>query len=48
MLEELGIEYDVRFVNLSKNEQKEGAYVDKLNPNGRTPSLLVRVSDAVR
>ena len=38
MLEELGVNYKVHKVNLSKGEQKEKWFL-KLNPNGRIPVL---------
>ncbi|KAJ0426834.1 glutathione S-transferase [Aspergillus carlsbadensis] len=38
-LEELGIEYKIEPVNISKNIQKEDWYL-KINPNGRIPALL--------
>lgn len=39
LLEELGVEYKVRPIALSKQEQKEDWYL-KLNPNGRIPTLI--------
>ena len=33
-LEELGVDYEIRAISLSKNEQKE-PWFTKINPNGR-------------
>jgi glutathione S-transferase len=38
-LEEMGLPYTVRHIQLSKNEQKEPWYL-KLNPNGRIPTIV--------
>lgn len=38
-LEELGLDYTVRPIDLSTGEQKEGWYV-ALNPNGRIPTIV--------
>ncbi len=38
-LEEMGLEYKVRPISLSKGEQKEEWYL-KLNPNGRIPTIV--------
>ncbi|KAM0201603.1 hypothetical protein ACHAPI_001648 [Fusarium lateritium] len=38
VLEELGLEYKVVTLDLSKHEQKEAWYLD-INPNGRIPAL---------
>jgi GST-like protein len=41
MLEELGVKYEVRAMDLAAGDQKEPAYLD-LNPNGRIPTLIDR------
>ncbi|KAJ8612253.1 hypothetical protein CTAYLR_002897 [Chrysophaeum taylorii] len=41
MLEELGVEYEVREVSFDKREQKSEWYL-KLNPNGRIPTIVDR------
>ncbi|MEL6310859.1 MAG: glutathione S-transferase N-terminal domain-containing protein, partial [Pseudomonadota bacterium] len=38
LLEELGVPYDLTFVNFSKREQHAPAYL-KLNPNGKIPTI---------
>ncbi|MBS0334777.1 MAG: glutathione S-transferase family protein [Proteobacteria bacterium] len=38
MLEELGVPFSVRTVDIRKGEQKEAAYL-KLNPSGKVPTL---------
>jgi glutathione S-transferase len=38
LLEELGVPFDVRTVDISKGEQKDPAYL-KLNPAGKVPTL---------
>ncbi|CAK7200125.1 Glutathione S-transferase 2 [Sporothrix eucalyptigena] len=38
LLEELGLEYEMRLVDVSKAEQKEPWYLE-INPNGRVPAL---------
>jgi glutathione S-transferase len=43
-LEELGLPYEARMVNLLANEQKEDWYL-KLNPNGRIPAIVDRDND---
>jgi glutathione S-transferase len=40
LLEELGLQYTTHAINLSKNEQKESWYLEKVNPNGRIPALI--------
>lgn len=40
-LEEAGIDYDLTFVDFSKREQKDPAYM-QLNPNGRIPTIVDR------
>ncbi len=43
-LEELGLDYTVRPISLSDNEQKEPWYLE-LNPNGRIPTIIDRDND---
>lgn len=43
-LEELGLEYKVRPISLSDNEQKEPWYLE-LNPNGRIPTVVDHDND---
>lgn len=43
-LEELGVPYKVHPISLSKQEQKEPAYLE-LNPNGRIPTIVDRDND---
>jgi GST-like protein len=43
-LEELEIPYQIHFVNLSENEQKQEWFL-KLNPNGRIPVIVDREAD---
>lgn len=38
LLEELGLPYEQRAIDIRKNEQKEGWYLE-INPNGRIPAL---------
>ncbi|KAL7806650.1 glutathione S-transferase [Trichoderma gracile] len=38
LLEELGLEYKIRSIDLGKNEQKEQWFLD-INPNGRIPAI---------
>ena len=38
VLEELGLKYDVKAINIQTNEQKEAWYLE-INPNGRIPAL---------
>ena len=40
-LEEAGVDYDLTFVDFSKREQKDPAYM-QLNPNGRIPTIVDR------
>ncbi|MEM8697067.1 MAG: glutathione S-transferase N-terminal domain-containing protein [Pseudomonadota bacterium] len=40
-LEELGLPYEVKYIDFSKNEQKEDWYLD-INPNGRVPAIVDR------
>ena len=39
MLEEVGLAYEPHFVDISKNESKDPAFVS-LNPNGRIPAII--------
>jgi len=39
LLEELGIPYSVKSINLGRGDQKDPEYV-KLNPNGRIPTIV--------
>jgi GST-like protein len=39
-LEEAGVEYDLTFVNFSKNEQKDPEYIKHINPNGKIPAII--------
>ena len=41
-LEEAGIEYDLTYVDFSKNEQKAPEYIKRLNPNGKIPTIVDR------
>jgi GSH-dependent disulfide-bond oxidoreductase len=43
-LEELGLPYTVRAIDLTKGEQRTGAYL-RLNPNGRIPTIVDRDND---
>lgn len=43
-LEELGLDYNVRPISLSDNEQKEPWYLE-LNPNGRIPTIIDHDND---
>ncbi len=43
-LEELGLPYNVRAIDLSKGEQRTEAY-RRLNPNGRIPTIVDRDND---
>ena len=40
-LEELGVPYNVKFIDFAENEQKESWYLE-LNPNGRIPTIVDR------
>ena len=44
MLEEIGLPYEVRVLDLSKGEQKEEWYL-KINPNGRIPAIVDHDND---
>lgn len=39
-MEELGLSYERRMIDFSKNEQKESWFTSKINPNGRIPALV--------
>jgi len=43
-LEELGLEYSVRHIQMDKREQKEPWYLE-LNPNGRIPTIIDHDND---
>ncbi len=43
-LEELGIPYETRFVNIGSGEQKEEDFL-RINPNGRIPAIVDRDED---
>jgi len=43
-LEELGLEYSVRHIQMDKREQKEPWYLE-LNPNGRIPTIVDHDND---
>lgn len=43
-LEELGLPYEVRAVDLSSGEQRSAAYL-AINPNGRIPAIIDRSAD---
>ena len=47
-LEEAGIEYDLTYVDFSKNEQKDKDYIKNINPNGRIPSIIDRSNNDFR
>ncbi len=44
MLEEVGLPYEVRWLKLDQNEQKEDWFLD-INPNGRIPALVDHGND---
>ena len=44
LLEELGLPYDLTFVDFAKKEQKAPEYL-RLNPNGKIPTLVDRAED---
>ncbi|CZT00353.1 related to glutathione S-transferase GstA [Rhynchosporium graminicola] len=44
-LEELGLKYETKNIEISKNQQKEEWYL-KINPNGRIPAILDRTESA--
>ena len=44
MLEELGLPYQVRALDLARREQKESWYL-AINPNGRIPAIIDRDAD---
>src|SRR4051812_37879301 len=39
LLEELGLDYEIRWVNLGKGEQHQPDYL-RINPNGKIPALV--------
>ena len=39
MLEETGLPYEPHFIDISRNETKDPAFVS-LNPNGRIPAII--------
>jgi glutathione S-transferase len=43
MLEELGVPYEVRALDLTGREQKQQAYLN-INPNGRIPAIVDRAN----
>ncbi|KAL6900353.1 glutathione S-transferase [Trichoderma evansii] len=44
LLEELGLEYKVHPISMSKNEQKESWFLE-INPNGRIPAITDKWTD---
>ena len=44
LLEELGVAYNLELVDISKDEQKDSAYL-QLNPNGKVPTLVDHTLD---
>lgn len=46
-LEELNIEYKVRVINFTKEEQKEGWFL-KINPNGRIPAIIDHSNNGIK
>ena len=47
-LEEAGVEYDLTFVDFSKNEQKNPEYIKHINPNGKIPAIIDRSNNDFR
>jgi len=45
MLEECGLDYDLRLLDISTGKQKESDFL-AINPNGRIPAILDREGDA--
>ncbi|KAG9237895.1 glutathione S-transferase [Amylocarpus encephaloides] len=45
VLEELGLKYEMKHVDISKGTQKEGWFL-KINPNGRIPAIVDRTPKA--
>ena len=39
-LEEAGVEYELTFIDFSKNEQKDPKYIKEINPNGKIPTII--------
>lgn len=44
LLEELGVEYDVKPVNLAENQQKTAEFL-AINPNGKIPAIIDKESN---
>ena len=48
LIEEAGVEYDLTFVDFSKNEQKNPEYIKHINPNGKIPAIIDRSNNDFR